>query len=136
MRPGSSPTVRTSIARSDAPSRGHPPGAGFDQPLVLGAAAEQLGMRADIDDPAAIHHHDPVGDLERVEFVSDEEDRAALHELPQDLVDVGLARGVDGAGELVEDQDARVAEDGPREGDLLFLAAGEVGCRRRPSAMS
>ena len=39
---------------------------------------------------------DSVGDLERVQLVRDEKDRA-LTKLSKDLVDVGLARGIDRA---------------------------------------
>ena len=34
-------------------------------------------------------------------------------------------RGVDGAGGVVEDEDARVVEEGPGQGDPLALAARE-----------
>ena len=42
-------------------------------------------------------------------------------------MDQRLALGVDLAGELVEDQDARVAQDGAGQGDPLLLAAGQLG---------
>ena len=42
---------------------------------------------------------------------------------------VGLALGVGLAGELVEDQDARVAQDGPGQGEPLLLAAGQLRAR-------
>ena len=45
----------------------------------------------------------------------------------QGPVDQGLALGVGLAGELVEDQDARVAQDGPGQGQALLLAAGQLG---------
>src|SRR5262249_11435276 len=38
----------------------------------------------------------------------------------------GFALGVTLAGELVENQDGRVAQDGASQGQALFLAAGEL----------
>ena len=46
------------------------------------------------------------------------------------LLDGLLAFQVDLAGGLVEDQDGRVAEDGPGQGDPLPLAAGEPAAER------
>ena len=89
-----------------------------------GATADEFGMGADIDDPPRVHDHDPIGDFERVQLVGDEEDGAALHELAQDLVDVGLADRVDGTGEFIEDQDAS-----GREGSL---APARSSASRRP----
>ena len=51
-------------------------------------------------------------------------------ELLQHLVDQLLALQVDLAGGFVEDQDRRVAEDRPGQGDPLPLAAGEAAAHR------
>ena len=48
----------------------------------------------------------------------------------QHLLDRLLALQVDLAGGLVEDQDGRVAEDRPGQGDSLPLAAGEPAAQR------
>ena len=57
--------------------------------------------------------------------MGDEQGRAVGHDRAQGVVDAPLRRGVDGAGGVVEDQDARVGEDGPGQGDPLALAARE-----------
>ena len=56
--------------------------------------------------------------------------RAVAGERLQHLLDRLLAFQVDLAGGLVEDQDRRVAEDRPGQGDPLPLAAGEPAAER------
>ena len=52
--------------------------------------------------------------------------RRAPFEHPVDgLLDAVLGRAVDGAGRVVENQDARVGEQGAGDGQALALAAGE-----------
>ena len=41
-------------------------------------------------------------------------------------MDQGFALAVGGAGEFVEDQNARIAQDDPRQGQTLFLAARQL----------
>ena len=99
----------------------------LEQSAVRVAPRQQLGVRADVEHPPRFHHHDAIGDFRnRVELVRDQERRAPAHELLQRRVDVHFALRVHGAGELVEDEDARVAENRPGQRDLLPLAAGEV----------
>ena len=80
-------------------------------------------MGALVDDPAAVDDHDAVGQAQRRAAVGDEDRRAALHDLAQRGVDLLLGRGVDRRGGVVEDEDARVGEEGPGQGDALALAA-------------
>ena len=47
------------------------------------------------------------------------------HELAQPVVDAQLDLHVDGAGGVVEDEDRRVDQQGPGDGDALALAAGQ-----------
>ena len=78
-----------------------------------------MGTR--FDDDAAGQHHDPVGEVQRRLPVRDEQRRATGHHRPQRVVHSGLDPRVDGAGGVVEDEDARVVEDRPRERDALTL---------------
>ena len=82
-------------------------------------------MRADVDALARLHHHDPVGQIQRRQAVGDDDRRPAAGELLQHLMNKLLAFQVDLAGRLVENQDGRVAEDCPGQGDPLPLAARE-----------
>ena len=93
---------------------------------VEGRDAAQLVVGADGLDPAVVDQDDPVGELDRAQAVGDQEGGAAPGELLDRLADQGLVLDVDGAGGLVEDQDGRVAEHGPGQGDPLPLAAGEA----------
>ena len=90
--------------------------------------------------------------------VGDDERGAALEQAGQALLDQSLALAVEVAGGLVEDQDARVGQQRPGDGQPLALAAAEphaaladerlvavvadasmnscgVGGRRRPAAI-
>ncbi len=61
------------------------------QPLVQRARGHQLGVRADRDDALVVHHHDAVGDLQRVQLVRDHEQRPPPADLAQRLA---LARAI------------------------------------------
>ena len=52
--------------------------------------------------------------------------RAAFHEAVELLLDRRLDLRIERAGRLVEDEDRRVLEDQPGDGDALALAAGEL----------
>jgi hypothetical protein len=54
--------------------------------------------------------------------MSDEQSGPVGHDSPQTLVDGLFDLGVDGAGGIVEDQDARVRHDGPGQRDALALS--------------
>jgi hypothetical protein len=58
--------------------------------------------------------------------VGDDEAGAALHEPLEGRLHEGLALGVEGAGGLVEDEDAGVLEDRAGDREALPLPAGEV----------
>ena len=55
--------------------------------------------------------------------------QAGMPERPsiQGILDSGFRGHVNGAGAVVQDQDPRLHEQRPGDGDPLFLAAGEVG---------
>ncbi|VVQ06729.1 hypothetical protein PS910_04391 [Pseudomonas fluorescens] len=58
--------------------------------------------------------------------MGDQQHRLALDHRLQALLETFLAGVVHGAGRFVEQQDLRVEQQGPAEGDVLALAAGEV----------
>ena len=61
----------------------------------------------------------------------DDEGGAALHQRLQRLLDLRLGRRVERAGRLVEDQDRRVLQQRPGDGEALALAA-----RKRDAALA
>jgi hypothetical protein len=58
--------------------------------------------------------------------VGDDQRGAVARDVAQRGLDLLLGAGVERAGRLVEDQDARVLEDGARDRDALLLAAREL----------
>ena len=77
------------------------------------------------DDPAAVHHHDAIGGAYRRQPVSDHQRGAALHQPFERLLDQPLAFRVERAGRFVEQQDRRIAQQGPRNRQALALPARE-----------
>ena len=82
-------------------------------------------MAADIDHLAVVDDHDPVGFLHSRQPVGDHQGGALVHHPVERLLDRQLTLGVEGAGRLVEQQHARVAQQRARHGDALALAAGQ-----------
>ena len=82
---------------------------------------------------ATLHHHAAINDIDDVslldgaEAVRDRDGGAAARGGVQGRLHHLLRLGVERAGGLVEEEDLRVAEQGARDGDALFLAAGEEG---------
>ncbi len=84
-------------------------------------------MGANSRQAAVLQYDDPVRDFQRVQPVRDDERRPPAHEILQGAVDERLALRVILAGELVEDQDGRVAQDSAGQGDALLLATRHLG---------
>ena len=82
--------------------------------------------RADLLDPSLVHHHDPVGQLERLFLIVSDEDAGDVQFVvqppqpsPQLLTDLGIER----AERLVEQQHLGLDRERARERDALALAA-------------
>ena len=58
--------------------------------------------------------------------MGDDDGRPADHQPFQCLLNQQLGLGVDGRGRLVEDQNGCILQHGPRDGESLPLAAGEL----------
>ena len=82
-------------------------------------------MLADLGDPAALQHDQPVGLAQRAQAVGDGDRGAALDQVVERLLDLALGLGVDRRGRLVQDQDPRVDQQRPGDRDPLPLAARE-----------
>src|SRR5580704_2003682 len=93
---------------------------------VTAAAGDEAGVIAGLDDVAVIQHDDMVGVAHGGEPVGDGDGGAAAGEGVEGLLDGALGFGVQGAGGLVEYEHARVAQQGPGNGDALLLSAREA----------
>jgi hypothetical protein len=96
------------------------------QARVQAALRQQRGVRAPLDDPAAVVHQDLVGSQDRRQPVRDRDRRPAAFQLLQRPLDQALADGVKRGRGLVEDQDPRVLQQDAGDRDALLLAAGEL----------
>ena len=82
-------------------------------------------MRAVGHDPAAVQHQHAVGPADLRQPVGDDQRGAALLHVVERALNLVLGGAVDGAGGVVQDQDARVLQERARQGDALPLAAGQ-----------
>ena len=96
--------------------------------LVRGVLVE-VARRADLLDPAVVHHHDLLGDVHRLLLVVGDEDRRHVDLVVQaaqpDAQVLAHAR-VERAERLVEQQHLGLDRERPGERHALALAAGEL----------
>ena len=81
---------------------------------VAAAGADELIVGAVLDEAAALNGHDAITGAHRREAVRDDEDGAAAGDLAQVLLDGALALVVERARRLVENENARVANQAMR----------------------
>ncbi|MPL96993.1 hypothetical protein SDC9_43180 [bioreactor metagenome] len=101
------------------------------QRLGIGVArlGEDLFGRALLDDPAEIHHRDPVGEVaHHLQVVADEDHAKALLPLQvaQQVHHLRLDRDVERRDRLVTDQKRRIGGQRPRDHHALALPAREL----------
>ena len=92
------------------------------QHRVLVDGALELG-----DVAALAQHHDAVAQADQLRHLAggDQDAEALAGELAQPRIDLALGADVDAARRLVEQQQARIAEDLLGQHDLLLVAAGQ-----------
>src|SRR6185369_13292020 len=93
--------------------------------ITSGQCVEGI-VRSPLDDAAIFDHQNLLGASNGGEAMRDDERGAAFHEVGEAFLDGGLRFGIQAAGSLVEDQDARVGKNGTGDGDALALSAGEL----------
>ena len=106
-------------------------GHGPHQPagVRMGWAREQLARRADLDQPAGVHHRDMVGDLgHHGEVVADVDGGHLVSPAqPADGVqDAALGGDIKAGRRLVQHDQPRPASEGHGQGDPLLLATGKL----------
>ena len=82
-------------------------------------------MRTLVDDLAPLQHQDEIGPADLAEPVGDEERRSLAADAIHRLLDAVFGGAVDGAGAVIQDQDARIGQEGASDGNALSLAAGQ-----------
>ena len=111
------------------PTRRRGAGAALELRLVerrVGAALRhQGGVVAGLDDAAFFHHGDQIGLLHGGQPVRDDDGGAALHHFVQRRLHMLFGDRVQRRGGFVENQDRRVLQQRPGDGDALPLSAGE-----------
>lgn len=84
-------------------------------------------MRAALGNFSFFYNKDLVDLLDGSQPVGDRDDRLAARELGDGLLDEVLVFGVDARGRLIEDDNGRVLEDGPRDGRALIAPLEKLG---------
>ena len=83
-------------------------------------------MGADCGDPPVIQDDDPVGIPHRADPLRDQEGGGMRQHRMERLPDPAFGGGINRTGAVVEDQDGRFFEHGPRDAEPLFLSARHV----------
>ena len=89
------------------------------------------GADGPFHDLAILQHKQLVGVADGAQAVGDDKAGAAVQQPGKRLLDEQLGAGVHAAGCLVQDQQARVGEDGTRDGEELPLALTQVAALLR-----
>ena len=82
-------------------------------------------MDATLDDLSFRHHEDLIRVADRIQPVGDDQQRLALAQLADSLLDITLVVRVHAGCGLVQNDNGGVLQDTPGDGNSLFLAAGE-----------
>ena len=84
---------------------------------------DQGVVRAGFDDAAFVHHDDAVGMAHGREAVGNDEHGPSLGDVGHVALHDGLGFVVERAGGFVQDEDARIGEEGARNRKTLPLVA-------------
>src|SRR5271155_192104 len=92
--------------------------------VVAATGGVERGVRSALNDAPCFDDQNLVRAAYRGQAVGDDESGAPTHQVAQALLDERFGFGVEARSGLVENQDARVGQDGARDGDALALASG------------
>ena len=94
--------------------------------VAVGCAARyQLLVRALVFQFPAAQHENAVGPTNLRKAVRDKECRPAAQDVSQRALNLVLRRAVNRTGGVIQDEDARIGQEGTGNGDPLALSAGE-----------
>ena len=106
---------------------------GLELVIIAADVGHQLVVGAALDDPALVEDDDLVAVADGAQAVGD--DQAGAAAAAEVVVDERLGHRVERAGRLVEDEQRRVADQGPGDLQPLPLTAREVPCALRQSCV-
>ncbi len=94
------------------------------QVRVVAPALDQLGVGTLLGYFTVFDDENLAGVPDGGNAVRDQNRGAAAHDILEGLENAFFGHCVDAGEGVVQDQNFRIAQDGPRDGDALFLAAG------------
>ncbi|MNF61828.1 hypothetical protein D3C84_434920 [compost metagenome] len=83
-------------------------------------------MRAHRHQFSFVHHCNTIGVFYRGQAMGDDQGGAVFHQAWQGLLDQVFALGIEGAGGFIEQQNGRIDQQRPCDGESLALAAGQT----------
>ena len=93
---------------------------------IAAAGLDQFVVGAVLDEAAPLDGDDAIRHAHGGQPMRDDEHRSAVGDLRHVLLDDALALVVERARRLVENQDARIGDQGAGDGDALALPAGQA----------
>ena len=97
---------------------------GLIQLGVDAAGLQQLPMGAALGNYTVGNGHDAAGTADGTQAVSDNQRRPSLGEVIKGPMDFRLRHGVQCGGGFVQNQNGRILQENPGDGDALLLPAG------------
>ncbi len=96
-------------------------GLNLDQLGIRAVLMKKIAVRSLLDQLTPLEDQDSVGVAKGREAVGDRDHGSATRQSFERLLNRAFRLGVDAAGRLVQDQNGRVVEDCPRQGETLFF---------------
>ena len=93
---------------------------------VVARLLQQVGGGARLDQLSPIQHQHPIGPAEGAEAMGDDERGPPFHRPVERFENLLLGLGVDRGGGVIEQQDPRVEQHRPGDGQALALSAREI----------
>ena len=84
-------------------------------------------VAASLDRAAGIHDHDLVGGIGQRKAVGDDQHGAASKQPGQRIADQRLAPGIQAGRDFIQDEDRRILQERPSDGQTLPLPAAQPG---------
>src|SRR5215467_1442568 len=92
---------------------------------VIAIQSKEFVVRAEFDDASAVKDSDAVRVANRRNAMRDEDGRAAFHHVAQVIENFVFGLCIDAGKRIIQNQDARIADEGARDRSALFLSARE-----------